>query len=114
MKDRFDNVLAVILNSIPPIEKREWLVKHVKGLSYKEATHFLRNIGLNDGLAILDRHILKNLKYHGVVSSIPAALTKKRYLSVEKKFQNFARETGISTDELDLLFWSREAGEILK
>ena len=114
MKAQFETILAVLLSGISSKEKREWLVKHVKGISYKEATHFLRNIGMNDGLAILDRHILRNLKYHGVVRSLPKALTEKKYLSIEKKFQLFAREINISTDELDLLFWSREAGEILK
>jgi len=28
---------------------------------YKEASHFLRNIGMGKGLGNLDRHILKNL-----------------------------------------------------
>ena len=41
---------------------RKWLADTVKGLGYKEASHFLRNIGFGDQLAILDRHILKNLK----------------------------------------------------
>ena len=29
-------------------------------MSYKEASHFLRNIGFGENIAILDRHILKN------------------------------------------------------
>jgi len=32
-----------------PFELREWLVENVKGLGYKEASHFLRNIGLEKG-----------------------------------------------------------------
>ena len=44
-----------------PEEAREWLVKNIKGYGYKEASHFLRNVGITD-FAILDRHILKNLK----------------------------------------------------
>ena len=43
------------------IEKREWIVKNIKGMSYKEASHFLRNVGFGQDIAILDRHILKNL-----------------------------------------------------
>jgi len=38
----------------------EWLVKNLTGLGYKEAGHFLRNIG-SGKIAILDRHILRNL-----------------------------------------------------
>lgn len=92
---------------------REWLVKNVRGLGLKEASHFLRNIGYRD-LAILDRHILRNLKAHGVLSAIPETLTPRRYRSIENRFSRFAASVGITMDELDLLFWSRETGTILK
>jgi N-glycosylase/DNA lyase len=88
-------------------------VVNVKGMGWKEASHFLRNIGYRD-LAILDRHILRNLKLHGVIRSYPASLTPKRYLAIEKAFERFASAVGIPMDELDLLFWSRETGTILK
>ncbi len=92
---------------------RAWLVGNVKGLGWKEASHFLRNIGKRD-LAILDRHILKNLKHHGALASIPTTLTPKRYSAIERRFDRFAAAVGIPMDELDLLFWSNETGEILK
>ncbi|MHB1051421.1 MAG: 8-oxoguanine DNA glycosylase [Bacteroidota bacterium] len=114
MRDQYEEIHALLTSGLPAMEKREWLVHHVKGMSLKEATHVLRNIGMNEGLAILDRHILGNLKYHGIIRSIPIALTRKRYLSIEGKFMHFAQQISISTDELDLLFWSREAGKILK
>lgn len=92
---------------------REWLVRNVKGLGYKEASHFLRNIGFR-GLAILDRHVLKNLKDVGVIREMPKTLTRKKYLEVEEKFMNFAVEIGVDVDELDLVFWSMETGEVFK
>jgi N-glycosylase/DNA lyase len=114
MKKKFSDILSVVINGQSPLDKREWLILNVNGLSYKEATHFLRNVGRNGTLAILDRHIMKNLKRHGVIRTVPATLTKKRYLAIEKKFQQFAATVGISVNELDLLFWSNETGEILK
>lgn len=114
MKGNYPDIFRVITAPLGAIQKREWLVKNVKGIGFKEATHFLRNVGLNEGLAILDRHILKNLKKHGVIRSIPKTLTKKNYLAIEGRFQEFCGEIGINIDELDLLFWSNEAGEILK
>ena len=41
------------------LERRDWLVreKGIKGLGYKEASHYLRNIGFT-GYAILDKHVL--------------------------------------------------------
>jgi N-glycosylase/DNA lyase len=113
LKLKYDETLPALCNGTPSRELREWLVHNVKGLGWKEASHFLRNIGRLD-LAILDRHILKNLKRHGVIRSLPKTLTAKRYLSIEQKFKRFADEVGISMDELDLLFWSNETGEILK
>lgn len=94
-------------------EQRRWLVANVHGLGWKEASHFLRNIGRRD-LAILDRHILKNLLHHRVLSGPPGALTARRYAAIEQEFRHFGAALGISIDELDLLFWSRETGEILK
>ncbi len=97
-----------------PVRIREWLVENVKGLGYKEASHFLRNIGLGENLAILDRHILKNLLALGVIDEIPKTLTKKRYLEIEKKARKFARKIGIPLAELDLLLWSKETGFVFK
>ena len=44
------------------LDRRDWLVreKGIKGLGYKEASHFLRNIGFK-GYAILDKHVLRCL-----------------------------------------------------
>ncbi|MEK6932897.1 MAG: N-glycosylase/DNA lyase [Nanoarchaeota archaeon] len=92
---------------------REYLVSYVKGYGYKETSHFLRNIGHRD-LAILDRHILKNLHKNNVISELPSALTKKKYLEIEEKFKDFSNGLKIPMDELDLLFWSMETGEVFK
>jgi len=97
-----------------PFELREWLVENVKGLGYKEASHFLRNVGLGEDFAILDRHILRNLASLQVIPEIPISLTKKRYLEIEEKLRRFAAEIGIPMADLDLLFWSKETGWIFK
>ncbi len=103
------------LNSfLNPFELREWLAENVKGLGYKESSHFLRNIGLGEEFAILDRHILRNLKDLGVLPEIPVTLTKKRYLEIEEKVRRFSKEIGIPMADLDLLLWSKETGWIFK
>ena len=86
---------------------REWLVKNVKGIGYKEASHFLRNVGYFNA-AILDRHILNLMKED------KKALTKKRYLAVEKKFLQLAGKLGMSPAELDLYMWYMNTGKVLK
>lgn len=108
-------VLRDILEDFEDQKKaRRWLVKNVKGLGYKEASHFLRNIGKGDDLAILDRHILKNLKRLGVIDDIPNSLTVKRYLDIEERMREFSHEVGIPPGHLDLVLWYMEAGEVFK
>ena len=97
-----------------PAAAREWLVQNIKGLGYKEASHFLRNIGLGENLAILDRHILKNLVLLGVINEVPASLTKRIYLEIERKMTAFSQEAKIPMGHLDLLLWYKEAGEVFK
>ena len=112
-REQFSSIANHLSNGSSSIELREWLVENVKGLGWKEASHFLRNIGHRD-LAILDRHILRNLLRLGVLRRLPKTLTAKHYKIIEKKFHTFAQQIGIPIDELDLLFWSMETGEILK
>jgi N-glycosylase/DNA lyase len=93
---------------------REWLVKNITGLGYKEASHFLRNIGFGKDISILDRHILKNLKNFKVISEIPESLSRAKYLDIEKRMASFSKQVHIPLSHLDLLFWYKETGEILK
>jgi len=95
-------------------ETRRWFVKNVKGLGFKESSHFLRNIGFGAELSILDVHILKNMLRYGVITERPKSMTGKQYLYLEDELKNFSRKINIPLDELDLLFWSAETGEIFK
>ena len=112
-KADFPGIARQLTNGTPSGELRRWLVKNVRGLGWKEASHFLRNIG-HRNLAILDRHILRNLLRFKLIHDLPKSLTEKRYLAIEEKFHKLAQSIGIPMDELDLLFWSMETGEILK
>lgn len=96
------------------ITTREWLVNNVKGIGYKEASHFLRNIGMGKDIAILDTHILKNLKRFNIIKDAPLPLNKKRYLEIEENMRIFSKCVNIPLDALDLLFWSHETGFIYK
>ncbi len=92
---------------------RDYLVKNFKGIGYKEASHFLRNVGVGD-YAILDKHILNNLIEFGVIKKIPTSLNRERYLEIEEKMRKFSKKIKILMNELDLVLWSRMTGEVLK
>ena len=96
------------------LHAREWLVRSVKGMGYKEASHFLRNTGFGENLAILDRHILKNLRLFGAIQGAPGQLNRKLYLETEESMRAFARKVQIPLGHLDLLLWCKETGEIFK
>lgn len=95
--------------------RRDWLVKEkrIKGLGYKEASHYLRNIGYR-GYAILDKHILRSLTELEIIDDPQPPSTRAKYLGVEEKLKNLAAATEIDFDELDLVLWSMKTGEILK
>ncbi|MEO5928612.1 MAG: hypothetical protein ABIR47_01655 [Candidatus Kapaibacterium sp.] len=95
-------------------DRREWLVANVNGLGWKEASHFLRNIGARD-LAIIDRHILKHMARNGAIDAIPKAIgTRRAYMELEERFAALAATVGLPLQELDLLFWSFEEGSVRK
>ncbi|OQY08691.1 MAG: DNA lyase [Fusobacteriia bacterium 4572_132] len=104
----------ILIELKKPIEMREWLVKNIKGIGFKEASHFLRNVGFYKDIAILDRHILRNLVYLNVIEEVPKTLTKKKYLEIEEKMKKESDKLGISMEYLDLVLWYKEAGEIFK
>lgn len=95
------------------LEARDFLVNNFKGLGLKEAAHFLRNIGYKN-MAILDRHIINCLYGLKAIRSNSKPCSKKQYDKLAEKFEQFSQKTGISLDELDLLFWSSRTGKILK
>jgi N-glycosylase/DNA lyase len=108
-----DDIKARIQSFDSSFEAREWLVSEVKGLGLKESSHFLRNVGYKD-LAILDRHILRVLRDHGLIEAIPGHLSREFYYSVEQKLRDFAAKTKLTLAELDLFLWYMKTGKILK
>ena len=114
IREKYSEIALSINENKTDIPKlREITRAAVPGFGLKESSHFLRNIGFR-GYGILDRHIFKHLIRLKVIGRVPTSLTEKRYYSIEKKWKKYAASVGISIDELDLLFWSMETGEILK
>ena len=107
-------LLVLIKEKKSIIETRDYLVKEIKGFGYKEASHFLRNIGFGKEIAILDRHILRNLVRFGVIKEIPKTLNRKKYLEIEEKMRKFALNKGVPLFDLDFIFWYKETGKVFK
>ncbi len=113
LKENYELDIKGIIESHNDIkELREWFAEKIKGLGYKESSHFLRNIGIF-GLAILDKHILRTLEEYDVIN-LPRYMNKNKYLEIEEKYKEFSDNININMDELDLLLWSMKNGRILK
>jgi N-glycosylase/DNA lyase len=97
------------------LERRDWLAKEkgIKGLGYKEASHFLRNIGFR-GYAILDKHVLRCLAELKIIKDESPPKNRARYLEIEQKLRDFCHDLKIDFDEMDLVLWCIKTGEILK
>lgn len=107
------NSLKEIINSSKnESEAREWLVGNVKGIGFKEGSHFLRNIGRKN-LAIIDFHIIDLLVKERLIKK-PKTLNKKRYLEIENLLERIALKSGLNLAELDLYLWFQETGKVLK
>ncbi|RLJ01430.1 MAG: N-glycosylase, partial [Candidatus Aenigmatarchaeota archaeon] len=106
------NLVRKMLNQKNEQEIREWLVKNIKGIGYKEASHFLRNIGF-ENVGIIDFHIIDVLTKFGLIKK-PKTLGKKKYLEIEKILKKLSEKLNISLARLDLYLWYIETGKILK
>jgi N-glycosylase/DNA lyase len=116
LKEHCDMQIKAKLDSFDcGLARRDWLVKEkgIKGLGYKEASHFLRNIGFR-GYAILDKHVLRCLAELGIIDDPKPPNTRSKYLTVEEKLKRLAITIGIDFDEMDLVLWSMKTGMVLK
>lgn len=113
---RYKNSLKTEIGSIDDNnQRREWLVHNIKGIGYKEASHFLRNIGY-ENYAIIDFHIRGILgKFNLIKGKMPVGtLAKNRYIEIEEVLRGIAVKLEMNLAELDLYLWYMETGKVLK
>jgi N-glycosylase/DNA lyase len=96
------------------IKTRAKLAEEISGIGFKEASHFLRNIGRGQSTCILDTHVLNQLVEYGLINAKPKTLTKTGYLEIERIMIKFAKKQGIPIDALDLVFMLVENPEVTK
>ncbi|MDE1863002.1 MAG: hypothetical protein KGI33_08830 [Thaumarchaeota archaeon] len=103
---RGNSIKSVLSNMTSDLEARNFFVNQISGLGIKEASHFLRNIGFTNSLAIIDVHVLTFLKEFSLVDfDTNSSLTLQRYLRLEKTLRNFAEYHGFNLALFDLAVW---------
>lgn len=109
----FYNVRKILSRFGTTHEKRDWLSSNIRGIAYKESSHFLRNIGELD-VAILDIHVIRVLFKYGVFDEIKRPKSRKEYLAMEDEVRSFSESLEMPMGELDLYLWYLETDEVLK
>ncbi|UCI32127.1 DNA lyase [Mesorhizobium sp. B4-1-4] len=104
--DQFGTLGSLLTMSESPDAMRHWLVETAPGLGPKQASMFLRNVGVSYELAILDRHVLDYMQLIGLrtVQSRPIT-TMKQYERDEESMRGHARELGFPVGILDWAIW---------
>ncbi len=112
MNENFLTIRDFLLQNNSVNEEREYLRSNVEGFSYKEASHFLRNIG-RTGLAIIDRHIINFMA--DIVPNFPKSLsTRKKYIHAEEIVLSFCHKYNLNIDVFDLAVFMFKTGFFLK
>lgn len=100
------SIKEILEKSASEIEVRNFLAKNIPGIGIKESSHFLRNIGYSNTLAIIDVHVLGFLKQNQFVNPHDIkSLTVSRYEKLEIILQNLAEFHGLDLAILDLAIW---------
>jgi len=110
---QYANIKDIVTGFKDVKKARSWIVRHIRGLGWKEASHFLRNVGYKD-VAIIDRHILRTMMKYGLISRVPSSLNRRFYLEYETRLEKMAEKAGLTLAELDLYLWYMATGNILK
>lgn len=105
------NIKEIIMNLENSTKRRDWLAANIIGLGYKEASHFLRNIGYKD-IAIIDRHIINILYENGYIKE--KKINVKRYIEYEKILKDISEHCKLDLGRLDLYLWYIKTNKILK
>jgi len=137
----YSNLKPALENLDNDLERREWLVKNIKGFGLKEASHFLRNNGYFN-VAIIDFHILDLLNKYNLLESFlknklnddltiikkdktvskknidnkktKIKLNKELYLKTETILTELSRKVNLPLGILDLYLWYIETGKVIK
>jgi N-glycosylase/DNA lyase len=96
---------STIASSSSPSEVRKQLMLSICGFGPKQATMFLRDCGVTDQLAIIDRHIVRYMYMLKLINSIPNRVAEPMYYGLETAFLAYAEYVGVAPGVLDWAIW---------
>ncbi|KKM11657.1 hypothetical protein SY88_07515 [Clostridiales bacterium PH28_bin88] len=96
-----------LFKNTDPKNIRQRLVMDIAGIGPKQASMFLRNIGISYDLAILDTHVLRFMKMQNIVCQEHMNIaTLPAYERTERVVKNYANSLGYPVGYLDWAIWA--------
>lgn len=87
-------------------QARAWFVAHAPGLGPKQASMFLRNVGMSYDLAILDRHVLDYMAAIGIYKGSKYSIsTLSQYNVSEAALRDHSDSLDCPVGLLDWAIW---------
>jgi N-glycosylase/DNA lyase len=85
---------------------RDILVAKISGIGLKEGSHFLRDIGYSNNLAIIDSHVTSFLAEINAISRAKVKMiNRSTYFKLERILQKMCKEHNISLSAFDMAVW---------
>jgi len=102
----------ILMNCTSEHETRDLLVENIHGIGLKEASHFLRDIGYSNSLAIIDSHVIAFLVELGAIPANKAnVVTPSLYTRLERVLQNLCADLGVNLSIFDMAIWQYMRGK---
>lgn len=101
---RFGTLASALQSFESGLDARNWLVKWAPGLGPKQASMFLRNVGMAYDLAVIDRHVLRYMEIVGLGERANISQLAK-YRAQELVLQEHAASFGYSVGLVDWAIW---------
>jgi len=86
-------------------DTRKVIIEMVHGFGPKQTSMYLRNIGLTDRLAVLDRHVVKFMHMVGLTERDVVPQTLSNYEILESQFIEYSGDIGFSPACVDYSTW---------
>lgn len=102
----FGSLRRLLSGGCSPSEIRRAIVRKCPGIGPKQASHFLKNVGYSDELAVLDRHIVKYMELAKSASvSIYQLGRLDKYEDVESQYIDAVKDFKYSIAIIDQAMW---------
>lgn len=101
-----NSLKQILSHSTSDFELRNELTSLILGIGLKESSHFLRNVGFSNKLAIIDIHVFDFCREF-LQLSLPSKSvnSSKQYFHLEEILQNFSLYHRLNLDTFDLAIW---------